>query len=145
MEKSFDAIVENWLREEEGYKRFPYLDTEGILTIGYGRNLKDVGISPVEAEFLQRNSIRVAITEAKSFPWFDDLSELRRAVIVDMLYNIGLPRFKSFKKMILAVINKDYRRTALEMLDSKWAKQVGDRADKLAYVMVNDKERPRER
>jgi len=142
MEKSFAAIVENWLREEEGYRRFIYLDTEGIPTIGYGRNLKDVGINPTEAEFLLRNDMQSALLAAASFPWFIDLSELRKAVIVDMVFNMGLPRFKTFKKMILAVINKNYPGAALEMLDSKWAKQVGDRADKLAYVMVNDKERP---
>ena len=138
MEKSFDVIVEGWLREEEGYRRFPYLDTEGILTIGYGRNLKDVGISPVEAEFLLRNDMQSALIAAASFPWFIDLSDLRKAVIVDMVFNMGLPRFKTFKKMLLAVTNKDYPGAAIEMLDSKWAKQVGDRANKLAYIMLND-------
>jgi len=142
MEKSFAAIVENWLREEEGYRRFIYLDTEGIPTIGYGRNLKDVGINPVEAEFLLRNDMQSALIGAASFPWFDALSDLRKAVITDMIFNMGLLRFKTFKKMLFAVTNKDYPGAALEMLDSKWAKQVGDRADKLAYVMVNNKERP---
>jgi len=142
MEKSFAAIVESWLREEEGYRRFMYLDTEGIPTIGYGRNLKDVGINPVEAEFLLRNDMQSALIGAASFPWFDALSDLRKAVITDMIFNMGLLRFKTFKKMLFAVTNKDYPGAALEMLDSKWAKQVGDRADKLAYVMVNNKERP---
>ena len=142
MEKSFAAIVESWLREEEGYRRFMYLDTEGVPTIGYGRNLKDVGINPVEAEFLLRNDMQSALIAAASFPWFDALSDLRKAVITDMIFNMGLPRFKSFKKLLRAVENRDYPVAALEMLDSKWAKQVGDRADKLAYVMVNNKERP---
>ena len=140
MEKPFAAIVESWLREEEGYRRFMYLDTEGIPTIGYGRNLKDVGINPIETEFLLRNDMQSALIAAASFPWFDDLSDLRKAVIVDMIFNMGLPRFKTFKKMIRAVTNKVYSVAALEMMNSKWARQVGKRADKLAYVMLNDKE-----
>ena len=138
MEKPFAAIVESWLHEEEGYRRFMYLDTEGIPTIGYGRNLKDVGINPIEAEFLLRNDMQSALIAAASFPWFDDLSDLRKAVIVDMIFNMGLPRFKTFKKLIRAVEKKDYPGAAIEMLDSKWAKQVGDRANKLAYIMLND-------
>ena len=145
MERAFAEIVESWLREEEGYRRFMYLDTVGVPTIGYGRNLKDVGINPVEAGVLLRNDMQSALMVAESFRWFNALSDLRKAVITDMIFNMGRLRFKLFKKMILAVAAKDYSGAAREMLDSKWAKQVGDRANKLAYVMVNDKERPRER
>lgn len=142
METSFAVIAETWLRGEEGYRRFVYLDTEGIPTIGYGRNLKDVGINRAEADYLLRNDLEIAVITAVGFSWFDDLSVLRKAVILDMLFNLGLPRFKTFKKMILAVVNKDYRGAAIEMLDSKWARQVGKRADKLAYAMRNNREMP---
>ena len=144
MEKPFAAIVESWLREEEGYRRFMYLDTEGIPTIGYGRNLKTVGISPVEAEFLLRNDMQSALIGAASFPWFDDLSELRKAVIVDMIFNLGLAGFKTFKKLIRALEKRDYPGVSFEMLCSKWTKQVGDRAVRLAYVMLHNRERPTE-
>jgi len=140
MEITFTTIAEGWLREEEGYRRFMYLDTEDIPTIGYGRNLRDVGISQVEAEFLLRNDMQSSLIGAAGFPWFDGLSDLRKAVITDMIYNMGLLRFKTFKKMLLALINKDYFAASVEMLDSKWAKQVGYRAVKLAYVMRHDKE-----
>jgi lysozyme len=52
-----------------------------------------------------------------------------------MIFNIGMPRFKQFKKMIAALEEGDWSEAANQMMDSKWAKQVGKRAERLRDMM----------
>jgi len=114
----------------------PYQDTEGKCTIGVGRNLTDTGISTEEAMFLLANDIERVTNEAKTFPWFDQLSEPRKVAILDMLFNLGLTKFCGFKKMIKAIEVQDFDTAANEMLDSDWAREVSDRAVELAGMML---------
>lgn len=124
------------LRLQEGYRRWAYRDTEGKLTVGIGRNLESTGISEEEASLLLANDIRRVCREAASaFPWFGDLDEARQEVILNMIFNMGVPTLRKFKKMIAAIEKKDYALAAGEMLDSHWRSQVGDRAVKLAAIM----------
>jgi len=131
-------LVKKMLITDEGLRLKPYRDTVGKLTIGVGRNLDDVGISKEEALYLLENDIQRAIREASeifgSTVWLS-LDEVRQAVIIDMLFNLGKPRFLTFKKFIQAVKEKDFKKASYEMLNSKWAKQVGKRAERLAYMM----------
>ena len=60
-------------------------------------------------------------------------------MIIEMIFHLGLPRFLGFKKMIQALREDDYSKAAIEMLDSKWACQVGVRASTLANIMDNAK------
>lgn len=120
----------------EGCRLKPYKDTVGKLTIGYGRNLDDVGISKLEAEVLLDHDLAQAEVECrKAFAWFGDLSEQRQRVIVELVFNMGLPRFRGFGKTIEAIKARDYRTAAAQMLASRWAKQVGQRAERLAQAM----------
>ena len=113
----------------EGFSRYIYLDSVGVRTVGFGRNLDDRGISREEAEMLLLNDLETSTKEAKKFEFYENLtSNNRRDVIVEMIFNMGLTRFKKFKKTIKAIENKDFASAADEMLDSKWAKQVGQRA-----------------
>lgn len=131
----YQALI-NRLSKEEDYRRLPYVDTRGIETIGYGRNLEDVGISEEEAAYLMQNDIIRAISELqKNAKIFNTLSEPRQIVLIDMCYNLGIGRLMMFNKMWGAIAQSNYREAAKQMLDSKWAKQVGDRAKKLAYLM----------
>jgi len=124
----------------EGFKFYPYIDTVGKITIGIGRNLSDVGITEDEAFYLLENDIKKAEKEAKEiFPEFDQLNDIRQEIIINMLFNLGKPRFLTFKKFIQAVKEKDFKKAAQEMLNSKWAKQVKNRAKELAYAMENGK------
>lgn len=111
----------------------------GKLTIGVGRNLDENGISENEALILLANDIKRCEIEASQFAWFRYLSPVRQDVILCMLFNLGLPRFKGFKKMISAIQKGDYIEAADQMLDSKWAEQVGDRAETLATMMETNK------
>ena len=68
-------------------------------------------------------------------PWWRHQSEVRKVVLVDMCYNLGINRFLGFKKMLAAVKEGNYDTAADEMLNSKWATQVKGRAVELAQLM----------
>jgi lysozyme len=129
-------IVRAQLRIDEDSRPFPYKDSEGILTIGIGRNLEHVGLRPDEIVYLLDNDIKVAEATARVlFENFDGLSENRRAVLVNMAFNLGQTRLSAFKDFRAAINARNFEQAAEEMLDSKWAKQVGVRALRLAKQM----------
>lgn len=108
----------------------------GKLTIGYGRNLEDVGISELEASFLlQQDLLRVQQDLHHVLPEALGMSENRYNALADMLFNLGLTRFMQFKKMLEALRMEDFDRAAREMLASAWAGQVGERARELARMV----------
>ena len=123
------------IKQMEGCRLLPYHDTLGNLTIGYGRNLSAVGITKLEAEIMLNHDIEGAERDAESLEVFSKLSEVRQEVLVNMIFNMGLPRLKSFRKMLAALEAGDYETAADEMLDSRWHHQVGRRAEILAQRM----------
>lgn len=127
------------IKRHEGFCNFAYECTAGKLTIGYGRNLDDVGITKDEAEVLLHNDLYECASDLKNnFQWFPYLSEQRMQALVDMRYNLGRAGFRRFKKMIKAFEQMDYATAAKEMLDSHWARQVGERALRLADIIENN-------
>ena len=127
-------LIEN-LKRHEGLRLKPYLCSEGKITIGFGRNLEDMGISEKEAEMLLMSDIQRCYEELDVFSWFHDLDQVRQEAIVNMLFNLGLPTFLAFKKTLKFLAEGKYSQAAEEMLDSKWARQVGDRSKELAYMV----------
>lgn len=120
---------------DEGLRLKPYRDTVGKLTIGVGRNLDDVGISEAEAFLMLDNDARSAAMEARNaFPWYSGLPEPVQRGLVNMVFNMGLPRVRGFRKMLAAMEAGDFQTAAVEALDSKWARQVGARADRIAEL-----------
>ena len=122
----------------EGFRQFPYFDCcgkpfrsctctkRGKLTIGYGRNLEDVGISKLEAEVLLDHDLHTAeMAAGRMFDWFAPLSELRQRAITELLFNMGPVTFRGFRQTILAIKVRQYAAAAANLLDSLWAKQVG--------------------
>ena len=123
----------------EGMKLTPYRCTADKLTIGVGRNLDDMGITEKEAEFmLDTDILRCCDDLDRNMSWWRDLSETRQRVLVDMVFNLGISRFMKFQNMIDALANGNYAGAAAEMLDSRWADQVGQRAQRLSRAMEND-------
>ncbi len=115
---------------------FPYQDSEGIWTIGYGRNIEQKGISQDEADFLLEVDILEAYNECmKAFSWFKGLDTVRSQVILNMAFNMGVGKVKRFKKMIAAIIKEDWHEAATQMLDSRYARQTKERAVRLANRM----------
>jgi len=127
--------VRSLIAKHEGLRLLAYKDTVGKLTIGYGHNLDDVPISVEIAEQLLEIDVNDAVLSAQSFEWFRDLDGVRQGVVVNMVFNLGLPRFMGFKKTIKLIEKKKYTQAGTEMLDSKWAKQVGNRAMELSRMM----------
>lgn len=122
--------------KHEGLRLKPYRCTAGKLTIGIGRNLDDTGISEAEARYLLENDLQRCHQDCvEAFPWYAGLDEPRQGVICEMCFNLGLARLKGFKKMLIAVETGNYETAAQEMLLSKWAMQVGQRAKTLADIM----------
>lgn len=120
------------VQRHEGCELMPYEDTVGVLTIGYGRNLQHNGISKGEAETMLLNDISNTIKEAKGFSWYEGLTEPRKAVIVNMIFNLGLPRFSKFVNTISFIEDGMHELASEEMLNSKWAHDVGNRAIELS-------------
>lgn len=124
------------LRADEGLRLKSYRDTMGKLTIGYGRNLDDRGISEREAEMLLRADLHAAISDLRlRLPWVDELGPARHAVLIMMTFNCGVAGLLKFERMMAALDRRDYAAAATEMLASRWAIQVGDRARRLATQM----------
>jgi lysozyme len=124
------------LIQHEEYRQFPYADTTGHLTIGIGRNLSDQGISITEATYLLDDDIQYFYGKLTHFlNFFTRLDENRQIALVDMCFNLGVQGFLNFTNMILALESGDYERATQEMLNSKWAEQVGERATCLANII----------
>jgi len=138
MNDSVDKLIKQ-LKKHEGIELKPYKCTSNKLTIGIGRNLEDVGISEHEAEFLLMNDLDTYMTAAKSYNWYAGLNDARKAVIVNMLFNMGQTNFNKFLKMKQALDVGDYAEAAVQMLQSKWAKQVKGRSEELAKQMETGK------
>lgn len=131
-----DAALLAMVAMHEGFQEKPYRDTVGKLTIGYGRNLDDVGIRRDEARHMLENDLTVALNDARAlFDDFDALTPNRQRALVDMAFNLGRTRLAGFKNMWAAIEREDYHAAATEMLSSKWARQVGKRAERLARMM----------
>lgn len=124
-----------YIRRYEGLNLYPYRCPSGCLTIGYGHNLEN-GISQETARYILREDLYNAVNHvSKQFPWWQKLDEVRQFVLADMAFNMGVGKLSSFKKMLAAVQRGDYQKAAAEMLQSRWAGQVGYRALELAEMM----------
>lgn len=130
-----DELIE-MLKRHEGLRLKPYRCTAGKLTIGYGRNLEDRGISKVEAELMLINDISDFAAKLKTvLPWMEQLDARRALVLVNMGFNLGIEGLLKFTNTLQLIKNGNYDAAAKAMLDSKWAKQVGSRARELAHII----------
>lgn len=127
--------IEDLIKQHEGLRLKPYLDTVNKLTIGYGRNIDDLGISIEEAEFLLQNDLKRCREQLAPYPWYVNQPKNVQDALLNMCFNIGINRLLGFKRMITALIVKDYTKAAIEALDSKWATQVGQRAKDIALMI----------
>jgi len=124
------------LSTDEGRKARIYTDTVGKVTGGVGRNLTDKGFSQDEIDLMLSNDIVEATSTARALvPGFDQLSDVRQEVVVNMAFNLGYNRLSGFKMFLASVNSSSWDDAAAEMLQSKWATQVGARATRLSYAM----------
>jgi lysozyme len=126
------------IENDEGRKNKLYKCSEGKWTIGVGHNIEDNGLPAHIIDGLYTYDLENAERDAIAFIGkitYERLSEPRRAVLVNMSFQLGLQRLSGFKRFRLAVINEEYENAAHEMLDSKYATQVPNRAARLAKIM----------
>ena len=132
-------LAEYIIADHEGCVSHVYEDTAGFWTIGYGRMIDKRlggGVTEDEAHALLVNDIERANVELRTaFPWFHHLDDKRRAALIDMHHNLGLPRLQSFTRMIAHLEHYEFEAAAREALDSKWARQVGKRATDIANMI----------
>ncbi len=129
--------IREQLQRDEGIQFHPYVDTVGKTTIGVGRNLIDKGITADEAYILLQNDIaEVEANLRHRLPWFDSLNTARQGVLTNMAFNMGFNGLEEFTKMLAAAAQGNWIEASQEMLNSQWAKQVGDRSRRLAEQMI---------
>lgn len=141
-----DRLYETVCRDE-GVKDEPYTDSTGHLTVGVGHNLSN---SPIDDEYpLSPERIRelydadmaIAIKDAQTYCGDDvwnSLSPLRKEVLSNFSFNLGLPTMMKFKGVLRGLQAEDYDEAAAQMQDSLWFRQVGDRAVRLINAMRTD-------
>ena len=126
------TMIIEMLRKHESVETHAYKCSANKTTIGVGRNIDKnggIGLSQMEIDYLLANDIkRVEAELSQAFNWYDDLNDPRKDAMMDMCFNMGLPRLSKFKKSLAAMSNRHYEIAAVEFLDSRWAVQVGQRA-----------------
>lgn len=139
------------LRRDEGERLKAYKDTVGKWTIGVGRNLDDVGTAPLDrtvadvkakgitgdetSQMLAHDLDRVDGDLDKRLPWWRDLDPVRQRVLVNMCFNLGIGGLCGFVNTLAMIRTHRYTEASSNMLQSKWARQVGQRATRLSNMM----------
>lgn len=146
------------LKRHEGFRGTPYKCTANKWTIGYGRNIEDnplkpsemesIGlgptIPPLELEITKEQATKLLEMDVKKYihavdTSFPDvmqlLNEPRKWVLYNMAFNMGMTSIRKFNGMLSGILQGNFIKASVEMLDSKWAKQVGKRAQELALQM----------
>lgn len=134
---TFDPIaLDVELSRDEGRRNRIYTDTVGKVSGGIGRNLTDVGFSDDEIELMYRNDLAktLAFLDA-NLAWWRNLDAVRQRVVINMAFNMRA-RLLGFTNTLAAIQTQDWQGAHDGMLDSEWAKQVGDRATRLANMML---------
>ena len=117
------------LKIHEGVKLKPYKCSAGKLTIGVGKNIEDNGITLEEAEYLLQNDIAEARSQLlHAFPWMKDFNDARISAMINFTFNVGIGTVKKFENTLAYMQSGEWDKAADEMMDSRWARQVGNRA-----------------
>lgn len=127
------------IEEDEGCKLKAYKDSVGVWTIGYGHAY--VNPDTVWSQEQAYAALKVDVARIKTYldrylPWWRDLDDLRQDVLVNMAFNMGVTHLIQFHNTLAAIQQHDWQAAHDGMLASKWAKQVGLRAERLALQML---------
>jgi lysozyme len=130
--------ITTMLLKHEGLKLFVYNDTMGIPTIGVGRNLRDRGLTKEEALYLLANDIKDFSDKlTRALPWYSGLPQDAQNVLLDMAFNLGIGGLLGFKQTLGLIQKGDYKKASITMMQSKWADQVGYRAQELSNILAS--------
>jgi len=128
--------IKETLIKHEGLKLDMYKCSAGVWTIGVGHNLEDKGISKRVAEIMLAEDIGDSLDDLeRNIAYFYDLPEAAQEALVNLAFNMGIPRLMQFKKTLAYLRSGDYKKAADELLDSRYASQVGYRALEVAQMI----------
>ena len=128
--------VKDTLTRHEGLRLDLYQCSMGANTIGVGHNLDAKGISAAVAALLLEEDIQDAVADLeKNIRGFRELPETVQEALVNLCFNMGIPRLMQFKKTLAYIQEGDYKKAANELLDSRYAHQVGYRAVEVAQMI----------
>lgn len=141
-----EAALMAELERDEAVRLFPYDSATGhpigpgsvvvgTVTVGIGRDLNTHGLTRPESLYLAANNVDEACARLNQIPWFKVLDPVRKRVLVEMSFNMGVDGVLKFQNMVIALRARNWKQASADMLDSKWAKQVGKRAERLARMM----------
>jgi len=124
------------LIRDEGLRLEAYRDSEGHLTIGVGRLIDPPGgLNEEEARYLLNGDIDRAMRGLDAHrAWWRDLPEPAQRALLNMAFNLGIRGVLKFQRMLAALRRRNYEAAARECLDSRWAGQVGERAERIAAL-----------
>jgi lysozyme len=128
------------LRGDEDERPCVYQDPEGFWTIAVGRLVDSrkpgAGLRPEEITFLLNNDIDDRINAlARRLPWFQDLDDARKGVLLNMAFQLGVEGLLQFKQALKLTQQGKYENAAYAMVQSRWAQQTPERANRLAEQM----------
>lgn len=140
------------VKESEGFMPHEYLCPANFLTQGYGRNLEAHPLNELEKKQLNADG---TVSEEVATQWamkelkeceaklkdniiYKNQSHIRKAVLLDMCFNIGYAGLMKFKKMWFYLGNKDYPNAAREAKDSAWYLQVGNRGKRNVQIIASN-------
>jgi lysozyme len=119
------AALGQELAEDEGERLSMYKCSEGYNTVGIGHCLDTKPISQRASRVIFEDDVQDCLSDLdRAVPWWRSLSEGRQRALANLCFNMGISRLLGFKNMLAALHKGDYKRAALECLDSRWAKQV---------------------
>lgn len=130
--------LKEMLRLHEGVRSKSYICSAGYETIGVGRNISEsgLGLSDDEIDYLLDNDIkRVKEELQETYFWFGGLNEARQDAMVDICFNLGLTKLRGFVNALTAMSREQFDVAADEFLDSRWAEQVGQRANRVTEMI----------
>lgn len=136
--ESFRNTAESLLKKHEGYSDKLYKCTAGKWTIGVGHNIEDNGMPDFILKLLFEHDASVIWDEMISrLPWVESSPDSVKIVLLDMAFNMGVPRLMNFKNMLRYAEASDWENMYKQMMDSRWARQVPNRAAELGRMILN--------
>lgn len=129
-----ESDIQKMIKRHEGYEPTLYIDTAGVLTGGYGHAFHLGSSLPQQVwSLIFYHDYQQAVRDYEVLDL--DIDPVRRAVVIDMLFNLGLPGMFKFKNTLAALRAGDWELAAKEMENSKWYGQTRTRSVELVRMM----------
>ncbi len=127
--------IKDWIKSYEAFTAYPCLNTNGTVTIGFGRVLDDKGISEEEGMYLFDNDFSQCKRDLCQYSWYADKPTHVQAALINMYLSVGLHGLFACTTLFRSLNEEDYTNAALSILESPWAQIYPKRAKDVALMM----------